>query len=115
MRQFLWYEAVKIDGPKKKILEFNATDKFMDDKELKVFESLCEVFAKGKDGYHLTKINEYHSQLLNKLLTLPVDRVFPCLDLYRIFLTHPDSVCHFKKFEDGWTHLSAVLGIVSDS
>ena len=42
MRQFLWYEAVKIDGPKKKILEFNATDEFLDDKEVKVFESLCE-------------------------------------------------------------------------
>ena len=60
------------------------------------------------------KIN-LHSQLLNKLLTLPVDKVFPALDLYRIFLTHPDSVCHFKKFEDGWTHLSAVLGVLSDS
>jgi len=43
MRTNLWYDAVKIDGPKKKILEFNDTDKFMDDKELKHFNGLCEV------------------------------------------------------------------------
>ena len=38
MRSYLFYDAVKIDGAKKKILEFNATDNFMDDKELKSFE-----------------------------------------------------------------------------
>ena len=42
MRTYLYYDAVKIDGPKKKILEFNDADKFMDDKDLKVFEGLCE-------------------------------------------------------------------------
>ena len=38
---------------------------------------------------------------MEKLLELPVDRIFPVLDLYRIFLTHPDATCHFKKYEDG--------------
>ena len=45
MKHFLFYEAVKIDGPKNKILEFNGTDNFMEDKELKHFESLCGVLA----------------------------------------------------------------------
>jgi len=59
MRTHLFYEAVKIDGPKKKILEFNEKEKFMDDKELKHFEGLCAALE-NKDKYHLTKIAEYH-------------------------------------------------------
>lgn len=35
------YDAVKIDGPQKKILEFNAEDNFMDTKELKTFDRMC--------------------------------------------------------------------------
>jgi hypothetical protein len=58
MRTYLYYDAVKIDGPKKKILEFNETDKFMDDKDLKVFEGLCEVL-KDKDNFYNTKITDY--------------------------------------------------------
>jgi hypothetical protein len=41
MRTMLFYDACKIEGPKKKILEFNATHNFMNEKELKVFETLC--------------------------------------------------------------------------
>lgn len=63
----------------------------MDEKELKHFNGLCEVLG-NKDNFYKTKIDEYHSALLSKLLTLPVEKVFPCLDLYRIFLTHPDMV-----------------------
>ena len=51
MRTSLFYDAVKIEGPKKKILEFNGTHKFMDDKELKVFEQLT-VVLENKDKYY---------------------------------------------------------------
>jgi hypothetical protein len=57
MRTYLYYDAVKIDGPKKKILEFNETDKFMDDKDLKVFNGLCEVLG-NKDKYFTTDIRK---------------------------------------------------------
>jgi len=60
MRQCLYYEAVKIDGPKNKILEFNATDKFMDDTELKRFEDLCNILS-SKEKFFTTKINDYQS------------------------------------------------------
>jgi len=113
MKQQLLYEAVKIDGPKKKILEFNEVDKFMDDKDLKHFNSLCEALA-DKSKYHSTKLNDYHSALLDKLLALPIDKIFPCLDLYRIFLIHPDSNIHFKKFEDGMVHINTILGVLED-
>jgi hypothetical protein len=58
MRQCQFFEATKIDGPKKKILEFNETDNFMDDKELKFFEGLCEVLS-DKSQYFKTKISDY--------------------------------------------------------
>ena len=45
------------------------------------------------------------ADLMNKLLDIPLDKLFPCLDLYRIFLLHPSATCHFKKFEDGASHL----------
>ena len=41
MRTILAYDTIKIEGPKKKILEFNAAGNFLDAKELKVFDSLC--------------------------------------------------------------------------
>jgi len=60
MRVFLFYDAVKLDGPKKKILEFNGTHNFMNEKDLKVFEGLCTVLE-DKNKYHITKINDYQS------------------------------------------------------
>lgn len=108
MRTSLFYDAVKIDGPKKKILEFNATMNFIEEKELKHFESLCEVLS-NKDNFFKTKISDYHNGILTKLISLPTENVFPCLDLYRIFLTHPDASCHYKKFEEGTSHLWKLL------
>jgi hypothetical protein len=58
MRTYLYYDAVKIDGPKKKILEFNETDKFMDEKDLKVFNTLCDVLS-DKAKFYNTEISDY--------------------------------------------------------
>jgi len=113
MRTTLYYDNIKIDGPKKKILEFNSSANFLDQKELKVFESLCVVLA-DRNQYYKTKVNDYMSELLDKLIQLPADKVFPCLDLYRIFLCHPDATCHSKKFEEGCHHLFAILGHLKD-
>lgn len=85
----------------------------MDVKELKHFDQLCEVLS-NKDNFFKTKVDEYHSALLSKLLALPTDKVFPCLDLYRIFCTHPDIVLHYKNFEHGWNHLSAFVRILTE-
>jgi PUL domain len=49
-----------------------------------------------------------------KLIRISLDKVFPCLDLYRIFLTHPDSANHFKKFEDGLTYVFGMASILND-
>lgn len=94
-------------------MEFNATDNFMDEKELKHFESLCEVLG-DKAKYFKTKVSDHHDQLLQKLIRLPSEKVFPCLDLYRIFLLHPDCVMHWKKYEAGANHLYSLLAPLAD-
>jgi len=113
MRTILTYDTVKIDGPKKKILEFNGQQAFMDEKELKYFDGLCEVLA-DKSKYWSTKVSDYQEKLLTKLISLPIEKVFPCLDFYRIFLLHPDASCHFKKFEEGAVHLASIVGCLTD-
>ena len=52
----------------------------------------------------------HHLALLDKLLGLPVAKVFPVLDLYRIFLLHPDMSSHYKKFETGMIHVNTLMG-----
>jgi hypothetical protein len=49
-----------------------------------------------------------------KLLELPVARIFPVLDLYRIFLIHPDASCHFKKYEDGKSRVYVMINCLND-
>lgn len=105
------YDAIKIDNPKKKIIEIAAADDLLDDKDVKKFEKLCASLA-DKANFWQTKIERDDAELMDKLLTFPLDKIFPCLDLYRIFLLHPDSTIHFKKFEDGLTHLFKMLGIL---
>jgi len=68
----------------------------------------------NKEKFFGTKISDYHSQILDKLIQLPVEKVFPCLDLYRIFLLHPDATCHSKKFEDGANHMYALCHPLMD-
>jgi len=57
MRQILMYDAIKIEGPKKKILEFNESLKFLDEKQLKFFDKLCDGIG-SKDKYHSSKVEE---------------------------------------------------------
>ena len=71
MRSYLFYEQVKVDGPRKKIMELQAIEKIMDSKELEVFEKLCDALA-DKEKYYDTTVDECGSQLLLKLIELPV-------------------------------------------
>ena len=37
------------------------------------------------------------------------------MDLYRIFLCHPDMTTHFKKFEDGAARVYAMLAVLENN
>jgi len=113
MRQSLFYDQVKIAGPQKKIMEFQEANQFMEDKDVKVFDRLCASLA-DPTKYYLTRVDDYGAALLIRLVEQPVDRVFPCLDLYRIFLTHPDMTMHFKKFEEGLSRVYSMMTILEN-
>ena len=92
-KQMLYYEAVKIDGPQKKILEFNTalTEEgftgVLVDKELTYFDGLCKVLSKP-EFFHSSEVEERQLATLNKVLEFPLDKAFPGIDLFRIFLLH---------------------------
>lgn len=52
----IYYDQVKIDGLKKKILEFNAELSVLDEQDLIYFESMCKVLA-ATQNYHRTEIS----------------------------------------------------------
>lgn len=67
MRTALFYEQVKVAGPQKKIMEFQEQFKFMEVKEVKLFDRLCGVLS-DPSKYYMTPIDDYDSKLLIKLL-----------------------------------------------
>jgi|APCry1669189665_1035243.scaffolds.fasta_scaffold121562_1 PUL domain len=85
----------------------------MDTKELKTFERMCTSLS-NKNNFWQTKLDVAENELLKKLISLPIQKVFPCLDIYRIFLIHPDSTLHYKKFEEGVSNLYSLMGILEN-
>jgi len=41
-----------------------------------------------------------HKEMQN-MLEFPINKVFPSIDLYRIYLLHPDSTVEFTKSDMG--------------
>jgi hypothetical protein len=65
-----------------------------------------------KAHYYTSKPVQAHYELMKNLLAFPNDKVFPCIDLYRMFLIHPDASSNFKKFEEGYEYLMRLLGLI---
>jgi hypothetical protein len=53
--------------------------------------------------------------VIKKLLTFPVDKVFPCLDLYRIYLLHPSAYEQFAGSDAGAFYVHALLAFIKDT
>ena len=54
------------------------------------FESLTKVLA-APQNYHRTEVSPQQLRVIDKLLAFPIEKAFPCMDLYRIYLLHPTS------------------------
>lgn len=63
----LLYDQVKLDGPKKKILEFVAELNYLDNQELIYFESMTKVLA-ATQNFHRSEVTPQMVKLLDKLL-----------------------------------------------
>jgi phospholipase A-2-activating protein len=57
MKKYLFFDAINVEGPKKKILEFNASLQMLSQQELDLFESLLELI-KNKAMYHSSKVSK---------------------------------------------------------
>ena len=86
----IYYDTAKTEGPKKKILEFNAELNTLTDKDNIYFESLCKVLG-APERFHSSEVSPQQLECLKKLMEWPLDKVFPAIDLYRIYLCHPNS------------------------
>ena len=65
--QRILFDVVKLDGCKKKILEFNAEMNFFDGQELIYFESMIKVLS-ATQNYHRSEVSPQQVRLLDKLL-----------------------------------------------
>lgn len=82
--------------------------------EIDLLESLLEML-KNKAFYHSSKVSKQGFELIKKLLSkFPNDKVFPCLDFYRMFLMHPHSSENYKVFEHAIEYLSFIMNHIRD-
>lgn len=50
---------------------------------------------------------------MKQLLSFPIDKVFPCVDLYRLYVTHASSQSEFTKSDQGMEHLAVMLRLLT--
>lgn len=111
MTQNIYFNQVKVDGPKKKLLEFQNELNFLNEKEMIYFESLFKVLA-ATDRYAQSEVTPEMLNVIMKCLELPKDKVFPALDVYRIYLTHPNSTANYSGSDAGSEHLAILTTIL---
>ena len=104
MTQQILYDQIKLDGPKKKILEFNESLKALADNDLIYFESLIRVLSQPQN-FHRSEVSPQQVAVIKKLMEFPVDKVFPCVDLFRIYMLHPTSYEIFAASDAGAFYL----------
>lgn len=113
MNTTLFFDAVKMDGPEKKVREFNEELKSItDDNEMLHLGNVFKVIGE-KQHYHSSKLFKQDWDVLDKLLKWPEKYLFPILDMFRMFLCHSQASEMFKVYEHGSERLSYLLGILS--
>lgn len=85
-------------GPKKKIQEF--TEEFSKITYPVQFEALCKILEQSV-SYSSPEIGLQMHQTMEQLLAFPTPKVFPCIDMYRMYLMHPGASSEFNKSDMG--------------
>lgn len=108
-----YFDSINVDGPKKKLLEFNHEHQILDEKEVQLLDSLMELIKK-KEMYHSSKLSKPGFELVRKLLKFPADKAFPSLDIYRMLLMHPHLSEHYKVYELGLEYIFILVDYIKD-
>ena len=115
----LLFEAVKVEPAQKKILEFNEAlqgnfSGTLTEKELLYFDSLCKVLSKP-ELFHSSEIDSAPQAVLTKLLEFPIDKLFPVLDIFRIFLCHNAASKFFSGSDAGASYVALLLNCLDNA
>eukprot|EP00414_Alexandrium_minutum_P000661 CAMPEP_0113818816 /NCGR_PEP_ID=MMETSP0328-20130328/429_1 /TAXON_ID=39455 /ORGANISM="Alexandrium minutum" /LENGTH=674 /DNA_ID=CAMNT_0000786751 /DNA_START=75 /DNA_END=2099 /DNA_ORIENTATION=- /assembly_acc=CAM_ASM_000350 len=104
----------KYDPLQNKILEFNEQVEEslkMDSQEL-IF--LKDAIGKLKSNLMSAEFRNSEKEVIHvKLKQWPNDKLFPVIDLWRLFLVHPQSADYFKGSDRGTPYISQVVGLLS--
>jgi len=110
----VFYDVVKTDGLKKKLLEFITELNFLDEKETLYFEATMKTLS-NVGLFHSSEVTEGGVKVIRKLLDLPKDKIFPAVDLYRIFLLHPNSAEAYNQSDNGSEYFAILNAILENS
>jgi hypothetical protein len=113
MKKHLFFDQINVDGPKKKLLEFNNEINLLNENELKILDDLLDML-KNKQFYHSSKLHKLGYDLVKKLFRFPADKIFPVLDIYRMFLMHPGSSENYKVFENALEFIGTFISYLRD-
>jgi phospholipase A-2-activating protein len=102
----IFFDAINVDGPKKKLMTFE--DEFSKLTYPVQFHDLCKILAAGVK-YDTPDIGEQQHRTMQQLLDFPADKAFPCIDLYRMYLMHPTSSQEFVKSDFGAGQVTIML------
>mmetsp|Transcript_4014 Transcript_4014/g.11752 ORF Transcript_4014/g.11752 Transcript_4014/m.11752 type:complete len:346 (-) Transcript_4014:74-1111(-) len=104
----------KFDPLQGKILEFNEQVEEslkMDTSEL-IY--LKDAIGKLKSNIMSAEFRNSEKEVIHvKLKQWPSDKLFPVIDLWRLFLVHPQSADYFKGSDRGTPYISQVVGLLS--
>eukprot|EP00928_Gymnodinium_smaydae_P078677 TRINITY_DN62784_c0_g1_i1.p1 TRINITY_DN62784_c0_g1~~TRINITY_DN62784_c0_g1_i1.p1 ORF type:complete len:750 (-),score=174.68 TRINITY_DN62784_c0_g1_i1:117-2366(-) len=104
----------KFDPLQAKILEFNGqVDEALRLDSTEILH-LTEGIAKLKSGVMSKEIRECERQVIHsKLGEWPADKLFPVVDLWRLYLVHPQSADNFKGSDRGAPFLAKVINLLT--
>jgi len=85
---------------------------FMNEKELIYFESMTKVLS-ASDKYTTSEVTPEMFNCIKKCMELPKDKSFAGLDLYRMYLTHPNSDSNYSSADAGAEYISHLTAILS--
>lgn len=108
------FKEGKFDPLQNKILEFNEQV----DAALRMDASevilLKDAIAKLKSNIMSVEFRNSEKEVIHtKLKEWPSDRLFPVIDLWRLFLVHPQSADYFKGSDRGTPFITQVVGLLS--
>eukprot|EP00933_Yihiella_yeosuensis_P068781 TRINITY_DN7476_c0_g1_i4.p1 TRINITY_DN7476_c0_g1~~TRINITY_DN7476_c0_g1_i4.p1 ORF type:complete len:539 (-),score=136.45 TRINITY_DN7476_c0_g1_i4:278-1654(-) len=108
--QVMTFKDGKFEPLQAKILEFNGqVDESLRLDPVEV-DHLTVGIGKLKTGV-TTNIRNVEKEMIHvKLAQFPNDKLFPIVDLWRLFLVHPDSADYFKGSDRGTSFITQVMG-----